>query len=132
MWPCIVAVGALRVLSWPLPTGWNPSLVPAPGVSALDAALFIAVGYYGARRTGRFASGILMSAITAVVGLAIYFVYAAIRSPSLLAAPFEKPFIFVIIATVLALTEAFAVVTATFGAATGRWLPPTERRVHTS
>src|SRR5215471_19330193 len=41
MWPWAVAIGVLRILSFPLPSGWNPSLVPAPGVSLLDALIFL-------------------------------------------------------------------------------------------
>src|SRR5262249_8857568 len=37
MWPCIVAITAQRIIAFPLPNGWNPSLVPAPGVSLFDA-----------------------------------------------------------------------------------------------
>jgi hypothetical protein len=132
LWPCLLAVSALRVVFFPLPSGWNPSLVPAPGVSVLDAILFVSVGYYGSRRSGQFVSGIIMSAITAPVGIALYFVYAAIRMPSLLSAPFEKPLIFVIIATVFAIGEGFAVATGAIGAATGRWLRPSDRRLRVS
>lgn len=132
MWPCFLAVSALRVLFFPLPGGWNPSLVPAPGVSALDAVLFVAIGFYGSRRTGRLATGIIMSGLTAIVGAAFFFVYAAIGTPSLLAAPFDKPFIFVIIATVFAIAEAFAIVAGALGAATARWLGPTSERIRAS
>jgi hypothetical protein len=38
-WPCVAAITALRILSFPLPRGWNPGLVPAPGVSLLDAVV---------------------------------------------------------------------------------------------
>lgn len=47
VWPCVVAIAALRILSFPLPRAWNPSLVPAPGVSLLDALVFLWAGYYG-------------------------------------------------------------------------------------
>jgi hypothetical protein len=40
-WPCVVAIIALRIVSFPLPRGWNPTLVPAPGVSLLDALVFL-------------------------------------------------------------------------------------------
>jgi hypothetical protein len=120
LWPCAIAIVALRIITFPLPRGWNPSLVPAPGTSALDAIIFLWAGYYGSQRTGRPATGALTAGVTSVIGFTIFFIYAALANPRLLLAPFEKPFIFVIIAALLAIALGFAVVAGAAGAAAGR------------
>jgi len=131
-WPCVVAIIALRIVSFPLPRGWNPSLVPAPGVSLLDALVFAWAGYYGSQKTGLFITGVVMASVTSLVGFTTFFIYAAVTSPSLLLSPFEKPFIFVIVATLLGLALGFAVAAGIVGAAVGRWLPPSYSRARTS
>ncbi len=120
-WPCVVAIIALRLLSFPLPRAWNPSLAPAPGLSLLDALVFMWAGYYGSQRTGRLSTGIVMSVVTSLVGFTTFFVYAAVTRPSLLLAPFEKPFIFVIMAILLMMAFSFGIAAGTIGAAAGRW-----------
>ena len=75
--------------------------LPAPGVSLLDAFIFVWAGYYGSMRTGRFSTGIVTSAVTSLLGVTMFFIAAAVTRPSLLLAPFEKPFIFVIVAVLL-------------------------------
>jgi hypothetical protein len=124
LWPCALAIVALRIVSFPLPRGWNPSLVQAPGVSALDAIIFLWAGYYGSQRTGRLATGILTACVTSVIGFTIFFIYAALTNPALLLAPFEKPFIFVIIAVLLSIALGFAVVAGAAGAVVGRRRTP--------
>jgi hypothetical protein len=128
VWPGMIAIAAVRMLSFPLPPGWNPSLVQAPGVSLLDAVIFLGVGYYGAQRTGRLAGGIVMSTLTSLLGFTVFLSYASMRDPSLLLAPFEKPFIVVILVTLLALTLSLGLVLGSLGAAAGRHLPPALRR----
>jgi hypothetical protein len=132
VWPCIVAIMALRILSFPLPRGWNPSLVPAPGTSVLDALIVVWAGYYGARRSGRLSTGIITSTATCLVGFTTFFVYAAITRPSLLIAPFGNPFIFVIMAVLLVIALGFGVAAGTAGAALGRWLPPSRWKARAS
>jgi hypothetical protein len=58
----------------------------------------------------------------------VFFVYAAVTTPSLLLAPFEKPFIFVIMSIVLMIALGFGIATGTVGAAAARWLPPATRK----
>jgi hypothetical protein len=132
MLPAVVAIVALRILSFPLPGKWNPSLVPAPGVSVLDAVIFVWAGYYGTRRTGRLSSGVVTAGFTSFLGYSIFFLYAAVRTPRLLLIPFESPFIFVIAVTLLGIAAAFGIVLGTLGAAVGRWLPSTPGRLRTS
>jgi hypothetical protein len=122
-WPCLAAIVALRLLTFPLPGGWNPSLVPAPGVSVLDAVIFLGAGYYGSRRTGRLSTGILISAVTSLLGFTMFFISAAITRPALLLAPFASPFVFVIMTIMLAMAIGFGVASGIAGAAAGRWLP---------
>ena len=123
-WPCLVAIIAVRILSFPLPREWNPGLAPAPGLSLLDALVFVWAAYYGSQRTGRFSTGIVMSAVTSLLGFTTFFIYAAITMPSLLRAPFEKPFIFVIMAILLTMAFSFGIAAGTVGAAVGRWSSP--------
>jgi len=123
-WPCLVAIIAVRILSFPLPREWNPGLAPAPGLSLLDALVFVWAGYYGSQRTGRFSTGIVMAAVTSLLGFTTFFIYAAITMPSLLRAPFEKPFIFVIMAILLTMAFSFGIAAGTVGAAVGRWSSP--------
>jgi hypothetical protein len=132
VWPCVVVIAALRILSFPLPRGWNPSLVPAPGMSLLDGLIFAWAGFYGSRRTARFSTGMVTSAVTSLLGFTTFFTYAAVTTPSLLLAPFEKPFIFVIMLTLLAMAVGFGTIVGTVGAAIGRLLPPARRTARVS
>ena len=129
VWPFVVAIAALRILSFPLPRGWNPSLVPAPGVSLLDGLVFLWAGYYGSQRTGRVGTGILVAIVTSLLGFTVFCVCAAITTPNILLAPFEKPFIFVIVGTLMAIALGFGIAAGTAGAAAGRWWPPRRRAV---
>jgi len=116
IWPCVVAIGAVNLLSLALPRGWNPGLVPAPGVSVLDAVVLFGAGCYGAVRAGRVVTGLVTAVATSLVGFTLYFVYAAITRPSLLLAPFYNPFIFVILATLLFIALSFGVGAGLVGA----------------
>jgi hypothetical protein len=78
MWPFAVAIAASRILSFPLPGAWNPSIVPAPGVSLLDALIFFCAGYYGSQRTRQFSDGVVIAAATSLFGFIAFLVYAAI------------------------------------------------------
>ncbi len=127
VWPFLVATVALRLLSFPLPQAWNPSLIPAPGVSLLDAFIFVCAGAFGARRTGRLVGGIVLASMTSLVGFPMFFIEAAMRDPSLLRAPIEKPFIAVIVLALLVIAVGFATALGTLGAAGGRWLAPASR-----
>jgi hypothetical protein len=123
VWPSVAAIAAVRMLSFPLPGGWNPSLVPAPGVSLLDGFILVWAGYYSSMWTGRFSTGIVTSAVTSFVGFTMFLIAAAVTRPTLLWAPFEKPFIFVIMAIMLAMALGFGLAAGIAGATAGRWLP---------
>ena len=114
------------VMLFPLSRGWNPSLVPAPNVSLLDALFFLAAGYAGARRTGRLASGVVNAAALGLIDFASFAVFTLLLFPTLPGAIWVDPFIAVIGCTFLALAVAFALAFGTAGAAVGGW---TTRRV---
>lgn len=127
VWPCLVAVVALRILTLQLPRGWNPFLVQAPGVSLLDALIYVCAGFYASQRTNRIASGIVTSGLTSIFNLLMFFIYATVRNPSLLLA-FEKPVIFAIAGVLTAIAVGFGIAAGAVGAAAGRGLPPAFRR----
>jgi hypothetical protein len=84
------------------------------------------------QRTGRLGTGIVTSGVTSLVGVMMFFLYAAITTPNLFRAPFEKPFIFAIVSMLLAWALGFGVVIGTVGSAVGRWLPSTRWRARLS
>jgi hypothetical protein len=124
VWPFALAlVGARAVLAafmlFPLSGGWNPSLVPAPNVSVLDALFFLAVGYSSARRTGRLAAGVVSATALGLVDFAAFAAVATLQFPTLPAAIWGNPFILLIGGTFLALAIAFALAFGAAGAAVG-------------
>ena len=121
LWPGVVAILVLRIVSFPLAKGWNPSLVPSPGTSILDALVLVSAAYYGAARTGRVITGVLASMLTASIGFGSFFVYAVIMQPALLLAPVQTPFVIVIFCVLLLIASGFAIVAGVMGAAVGRW-----------
>src|SRR5262245_47054577 len=127
VWPSLAAIVVLRILTFPLPREWNPSLVQAPGVSLLDAVIFVWAGYDASRRMHRVSSGIVAAALTSSVGLSIFFVAAIIRSPSLLLVPFERPFVIAIVGILTVMAVGFGIAAGAVGSAVGRWLPSARR-----
>jgi hypothetical protein len=87
----------------------------------LDALIFLWAGYYGSQRTGRLTTSIVTAGATSLIGFTMFFVYAAISTPSLLLAPFEKPFIFVIVSILLMMAMGMV------GGAVGRRSPARQR-----
>jgi hypothetical protein len=124
-----MALAGLTLLSLvPLAKGlWYGSLVQAPGVSLLDALIYFGAGYHGARRTRLIRTAVLTAGSTSVVGLAVLFAAAAIRTPGLLLL-FAKPFIFVILSVILLAALSYSVVVGTLGGILGRWLPSSAPR----
>ena len=104
---------------------WYGSLVQAPGVSLSDALIYLWAGYHGFQRAGLIKTGILAAEGTTVVGFTILFAAIALKPPSLLLAPFSKPFIFVILATLLLIALGYGTLVGAIGAIVGRWLGPT-------
>jgi hypothetical protein len=100
------------------------SLVQAPGVSFLDALIYLWAGYHGARRTRLIKTGMLAAGGTSFVAFTVLFTAIAIRTPGLLLAPFSNPFIFVILATLLLIALGYGVLVGAIGAIVGRWAAP--------
>lgn len=126
VWPFALALVAARIalamfLAFPLSGGWNPSLVPAPNVSLLDALFFLGAGYFGARRTGRLATGIVSATALGLIDFAAFAVVATLLFPTLPAAMWGNPFILVIGGIFLALALAFASALGAAGAVVGGW-----------
>jgi hypothetical protein len=124
VWPLALALlGARAVLAafmlFPLSGGWNPSLVPAPNVSLMDALFFLAAGYVGARRTGRLATGLVSATALGLIDFAAFAAVATLMFPTLPAAIWGKPFILLIGCTFLALAMAFALAFGAAGAVVG-------------
>ena len=126
VWPFALALVAVKLVLaafalFPLWARWNPSLVPAPNVSLLDALFFLGSGYYAARRTGRLATGIVSSGALGLIDFALFAAYATLGFPTLFTAIVEKPFILVIGSIFLAIAAAFALTLGALGAAVGAW-----------
>ena len=117
----LVLVGARALLAalllFPLGGTWNPSLIPAPNVSLLDAVVFLGAGYAGARKTGRLLAGVLNAAVLGLLDFGLFAVLAALLVPGLPAAVLQKPFILVIGATFLTIAMTFALALGAAGAA---------------
>jgi hypothetical protein len=132
VWPCVLTMTAGTVFSLAIKLPWRYSLVQAPGVSVLDAAVCIWAGYYTSRRTRLVRTGMMAAGLLEILPPSIFLGAAAIRDPALLLVPFAKPFIFVILLTVIALAIGFGAVLGALGAAVGSWLPSTPRRTYAS
>jgi len=123
-WPWLLALTGLTLLSLRIRALWYGSLVPAPLVSLADALIYLSAGYYASRRTGLIRTGTIVAGATSLIGFTILFTSFAILNPSLLVAPFAKPFIFVILSVMLLLALGYGVVVGSIGGIVGRWLPP--------
>jgi hypothetical protein len=77
-------------------------------------------------------SGIVVASVTSLLAFTMFFTYAAVTRPGLLLAPFEKPFIFVIMGILMAIALGFGIAAGTAGAAVARWLPPRRSTVRLS
>ena len=125
LWPCAAPMAAMKVLLLlAIHPSWNVYLVPLPGVSLLDALTFVWAGYYGAQRTRLVRTGIVTAGATSLLGFVMTAAYVAVTVPGLPLAPFEKPFIFVIMLITLAVALGFGIVVGAVGAVLGRWSPP--------
>jgi hypothetical protein len=126
VWPFALALVAIKsvltaFMLFPLVGRWNPSLVPAPNVSLLDAMFFLSAGYYGARRTGRVVTGVVNSGALGLLDFAMFAAYATLTVPTLFASIAEKPFILVIGCIFLAMGATFALTLGAVGAVVAAW-----------
>jgi hypothetical protein len=132
--PCALALIAVTLLSLiPRVKGLSyGSLAQAPGVSLLDALIYLWAGYHGARRTRLIRTAVLAAGSTSFVGFTVLFAAFAIRTPGLLLVPFSKPFIFVILSVLLLMALGYSVAVGTLGGIIGRWLPPARAEARVS
>ena len=128
MWPGLLALTSLTLFSLKVKALGYPSLVPAPLVSLEDGLVYLWVGYYASRRTGLIRTGAIVAGATSFVGFIVLFTSIAIMNPDLLAAPFAKPFIFVIVSVMMILALGVGVFAGTLGGVVGKWLAPVAPR----
>jgi len=129
MWPSVALVVVMKAATLALQAFvWNRSLVQLPGVSIVDAVIGLLVGFYGAQRTGLLRTGACMAGLLNVFAVIVLLMVAAVRSPALLMAPFEKPFMFVILSVVIGAPLGFGLAFGSLGALVGRWTTPARRR----
>jgi hypothetical protein len=86
------------------------------------------VSQAASRRTGLITTGAIVAGATSVDAFAILFTSFAIMDPGLLAAPFAKPFIFVILLVYLLMALGGGVVGGTRGSLIGTWRAPVAPR----
>jgi hypothetical protein len=132
VWPCVLTMTAITIFSLAIKLPWRYSLVQAPGVSVLDATVCLWAGCYTSRRTRLFHTGMMSAGLIGILPPSIFLGVAAARDPMLFLVPFAKPFIFVILLTVISLAIIFGVVLGALGAAVGTWLPSMPRKTHAS
>ena len=133
VWPFALALAAARaglaaMMLFPLGGTWNPSLIPAPNVSLLDAMFFLAAGYAGARKTGRLITGVVNAGVLGLLDFSLFTVAAVLLVPGLPAAVSQKPFILVIGGTFLTIAMTFALALGAAGAAGPAMLARCRRR----
>ena len=102
---------------------WYGSPVGAPGMSMLDAAVYFAIAFRGARRTGLARTGVLAAAATSVVGFVTLFAAASIITPGLVMAALAHPSLLLILAAYLAIPLGYSVVIGGAAGALGRMSP---------
>jgi hypothetical protein len=125
----LFTIGASIVVG---PRPWLGSLAPAPGLSPIHAAVYVWAGYHAARRTGRIASAMLATGSIGLVGYIAFFAVATMINPGLVAAPFSKPFIVVILTLMLLMALGFAVAVGALAGAIGRRASATPRAARLS
>jgi hypothetical protein len=103
---------------------WYGSLVQAPAVSLSDALIYLWAGYHAFRRTRLIKTGMLAGGATSLVGFTLLFMAIALRTPGLLLAPFSKPFILVILVTLLHIALGYGALVGAIGAVVGTWTAP--------
>lgn len=132
VWPGALTMSVVTLFSLAIQLPTRYSLVQAPGVSVLDAAVCLWVGYYTSRRTRLVRIGMMSAGLIGLLPLGIVLSVAAVTDPALLLAPFAKPFIFLILLTVISLAIGFGCALGAVGATVGVWLPSVPRRTRAS
>jgi hypothetical protein len=113
-----------------LPVGvvWYGSIVGAPGVSLLDAAIYFLVAYRGVQRTGLIRTGALVAAASSFVGCIILFTAGGIVTPGLAVALFANPALLLILSVYLLVPLAYSTLIGLLSGAIVRYVAPTTQR----
>lgn len=114
--------GPVTAIGFIARTLWFGSVVQAPGLSLIDAAIYMWAGYHCVRRTRLLRTGILVAGALSLIGFTVLFASLAITTPTLLFAAFASPFIFVILATLGLMSVSFGAVVGAIGAMVARWV----------
>jgi hypothetical protein len=123
-WPCALASVALVLATFKVEALSYGSPVQAPLVSLAYGVTYACAGYFGFRRTGLVRTGTVVASAASIVAFIVQFSGFAVVDPSLLAAPFRQPFIFVILAVYLVIAISYAAVAGSVGGMIGRAMPP--------
>ena len=107
---------------------WVPRALPAPGVSLLDAVIYMWAAYYASRRTRLLRTGLIAAVACSFVNLAVMFIALDLKF-GLIQSMIAKPGVgwFVILAAYQALALVFCVVPGLIGATLGLALSPQRR-----
>jgi len=129
--PYALTLATVTLLSLKAKGLWYGSLVQAPGVSLLDALIYLLAGYHGSQRTRLIRTGIVAAASTSLVGFATLCAAAAIGTPSLVKIPFVLPAYLLILSALAFTAVGYAIVLGSIGGFVGRWTsaPPQETRI---
>jgi hypothetical protein len=107
---------------------WYGSIVGAPGISILDAAIYFLTGFRGVQRTRLISTGVLLAAVTSVVGSLVLFIAAAMITPSLAVALFAQPSLLLILSVYLAVPLGYSALVGLLAGVVGRWVRPRSDR----
>jgi hypothetical protein len=108
---------------------WYGSFVGAPGVSILDAVIYFVAAYRGSHRTSLIRTGMLVAAVTSLVGSATLFAAAAIITPDLAMALFAQPSRLFILSVYVAIPLVYGTLIGILGGIAGRWTHPRATRL---
>ncbi len=128
------AVSVMRSMPWlalSVRAVWFGSVLPAPGLSALDALIYAGVACYAATRSGLARTGIVSAAATSVAGSVVLFAAAACITPGLVAAVFEHPALLLILSVYVLVPLLYSVAWGVVGGLAGRTIATRTPRVHT-
>jgi len=86
MWPCLLALTALTLLSYKFKALWyvallNRGIVPAPLVSPANALVYLWAGYFASRRSGLVRTGAIVAGTTSLIGFVNHVHIFRDRSP---------------------------------------------------
>jgi hypothetical protein len=100
---------------------WYGSVVGAPGVSLLDAAVYFVTAYQAAARTRLVISGVFVAGATSIVGSAVLFLAAAAITPGLAFALVRQPLLVLILSVYLLVPLIYSLMFGIAGGYCGRW-----------